>query len=64
MGFIAWCKLQNPPLTPDPAYPWKETEIDNTGIFNKVGLTINPTKEWVYEDNAGPDKKGGFVPFK
>ena len=63
-GFIAWCKLQNPPLTPDPAYPWKETEIDNTGIFNKVGLTINPTKEWVYEDNAGPDKKGGFVPFK
>jgi len=62
-GFIAWCKLQKPPLTPDPAYPWKETEIDDTGIFNKVGLTINPPKQWVYEDKAGPDKKGGFVPF-
>lgn len=62
-GFIAWCKLQKPPLTPDPAYPWKETEIDDTGIFNKVGLTINPTKEWTYDDKAGSNKKGGFVPF-
>jgi hypothetical protein len=50
LGFISWCKLQKPPLSPDPAYPWSETEIDNTGIFNKVGLTKDG-KTWVYDDD-------------
>ena len=50
LGFISWCKLQKPPLTPDPASPWTETEIDNTGVFDKVGLTKGG-KTWVYDDD-------------
>lgn len=62
LGFIAWCKLQNPPLTPDPAYPWSETPIEGTDVIEKVGLTSGG-KQWVYDDKAGLDKKGSFVPF-
>jgi hypothetical protein len=57
LGFIAWCNIQKPPLTPDPANPWTETEIDNTGIFDKVGLSKG-VKTWVYDDD-----KNTFVPF-
>jgi hypothetical protein len=62
LGFIAWCKLQKPPLTPDPAYPWSETPIEGTDVIEKVGLTSGG-KQWVYDDKAGLDKKGSFVPF-
>lgn len=58
LGFIAWCRTQNPPKTPDPASPWiKESMEGVPGEFNEFGLTADG-KKWAYD----PDK-ATFIPY-
>jgi hypothetical protein len=58
LGFIAWCNIQKPPLTPDLANPWiKEPMEGIPGEFNEFGLTADGRK-WAYD----PDKKT-FIPY-
>ena len=56
LGFITWCKIQKPPLTPDPANPWIEEPVDGMPqIVNKYGFTTDGTNVTRWEYNF--DKK-------
>jgi hypothetical protein len=58
LGFITWCKLQKPHLTPSLSSPWmKDPPIPGTNISNEYGVT-DDGKTWAYDPAL---KK--FVPY-